>query len=762
MPTDQPSPETCPIHATLYHGAKRPKPTRQDDFEGGWPQFVESLQDLIGTLPDCPDAAPPDIQKENMVAWSPHRLSKPYRHLDNVRELTLMVIDVDRCNLVDLCDNLEAMGWAALIYGSPSDSEELPADARRVRVISPISRPILPSECEATRFAYAECLGLKPGQGVEGAKDAAKLFFIGLLHGSDERLWAEAEGMAVDVDDLLSLDLANDWRSTAKPNQIAGEVSSDIPADKVVDPAILFAARELLRKGTQSVEGYGGERALFDLSRLGEKLLTDPFENQYLNADNLNIGEDPAVQAQVLEAANPILCSPKWDQPKIAREAQRRAENAASPEERMDRRTKLARREAEIAQPSYVEGEADELGRIVDWGKPIEPLKYLCEGLGIGWVGKCAGVHGYAGTSKGLFVARLLLSAASGQPFLGHAVRRVPVVYCDAETGAIAENRIKRLALAMGIDLGELSRDGWWSFRHVSASLTELIDSGALERACTAADKGEGVVLGIDSYSSMVGGDENDSEYADPLWALGRLGQACNAIPIVVMHDRKGTGVKGVGNPLEGVSGTNRLAAALASSIRLTPSEDNDRVITVGCTRAPEKRFDPIELTWADVEGGGIAAECESAQLPTAKNKREGRAQADADRRMQTIGKRADAVESLLKGVIADNMTAKKIRSTIAMNGDDWIDVRRELLRRERVIENKTGKFPTYRLLPSASAEVRGKMPRRGVPNLQRICTAPGHITGPGQPVPENRKVPVPVGTDGDQAETKPEESLLK
>jgi hypothetical protein len=318
---------------------------------------------------------------------------------------------------------------------------------------------------------------------------------------------------------------------------------------------------------------------------------------------------------------------------------------------------------------------------------------------------------------------------------MGHEVKRVPVVYCDAETGAIAENRIKRLALAMGIDLGALAAEGWWTFRHVSAHLAELIESGALERACTEADKGDGVALGIDSYSSMVGGDENDSEYADPLWALGRLGQSCNAIPIVVMHDRKGTGVKGSGNPLEGVSGTNRLAAALASSIRLTPSEDNDRVITVGCTRAPEKRFDPIELTWADVDGGGIAAECAQITLATARDKRESRAQADADRHLRTVSKRADAVESLLRGVIADNMTAKKVRSTVPMNGDDWLDVRREFLRRGSVVENKTGKFPTYRLAHNFSRPVEkdpSQMTRRKPSNLQGGGTKPGQFDRAG------------------------------
>jgi len=266
----------------------------------------------------------------------------------------------------------------------------------------------------------------------------------------------------------------------------------------------------------------------------------------------------------------------------------------------------------------------DELGRIVDWATPVQPVRYLCEGLGIGWVGKCAGLHGYAGTSKGLLLARIALSAAAGLPFLGHAVTRVPVVYCDGETGALAENRIKRLAGAMGLDLAALARDGWFVFRHVATTLDAMLESGVLERFIGEAGKGEGVLLCLDSYSSLVAGDENKSEYADALWALGQLGQRCNAIPLLTFHERKSNEAKGHTSALEGISGTNRLAAALASSIRLTPSPDNDRVITLGCTRAPERKFEPIELEWRDTVDGGIeAAGRVKAKKPTPISKKE-------------------------------------------------------------------------------------------------------------------------------------------
>jgi hypothetical protein len=54
-------------------------------------------------------------------------------------------------------------------------------------VVAPVSKPIPPELCQRTRYGFAEALGLVPGQGVEGAHEAAKLFFCGRLHGTPPR-----------------------------------------------------------------------------------------------------------------------------------------------------------------------------------------------------------------------------------------------------------------------------------------------------------------------------------------------------------------------------------------------------------------------------------------------------------------------------------------------------------------------------------------------------------------------------------------------
>ena len=174
------------MHLNLYSGADGITPLSQDDF-GSWPEVVASLRDLVGRVTSAPPDAPPDVQKRGLLAIAPHRLTTPRRLLANVAEVTMLVVDVDAVDLLALADRVDALGIDALIYTSPSDDPDGPPDARRCRVVAPISRPIAVGECWRSRFAFAEMLGLAPGCGVEGAKDAARLFFCGRLHGTPDR-----------------------------------------------------------------------------------------------------------------------------------------------------------------------------------------------------------------------------------------------------------------------------------------------------------------------------------------------------------------------------------------------------------------------------------------------------------------------------------------------------------------------------------------------------------------------------------------------
>lgn len=188
------------IHLTLYQGGRAPVPIRQDDFDS-WDECADALEDIVAMPSGAPAGASVEDQKLKLLAFAPHRL-KPdsecvngkgestnaaYRHLDNVLGVTLLVIDVDACNIDDLGETLEAFDIDAIMYTSPSDDPYGPDDMRRVRVITPVDRVIAVDECRQTRRAFAEALGLGPASGVDGAPDAARIFFAGRLHDTPER-----------------------------------------------------------------------------------------------------------------------------------------------------------------------------------------------------------------------------------------------------------------------------------------------------------------------------------------------------------------------------------------------------------------------------------------------------------------------------------------------------------------------------------------------------------------------------------------------
>lgn len=186
------------IHVSVYRGARAPTPIAREDFES-WTALADMLEaEATTATPDCPENAPAEAQKLALLAWAPHRLADtchfgtacdcsggPHRLLRNVLEVTCLVLDVDSCACVEaLVSSVKtATPAAGLVYESPSSTD----DAPRVRIVAPVSRPLAVAECRPSRLAFAEACGLVPGQGVEGAIDAAKLFFIGRLHGTRER-----------------------------------------------------------------------------------------------------------------------------------------------------------------------------------------------------------------------------------------------------------------------------------------------------------------------------------------------------------------------------------------------------------------------------------------------------------------------------------------------------------------------------------------------------------------------------------------------
>lgn len=170
----------------LYSSAFDPVPVASDAF--AWPDVVDALEEL------CDREAEEGREKTGLMAWAPHLLTTPHRTLDHVAHVSMHVIDVDHmtdAGFDALRDRIQELCVSAVVYGSPSDGLK---PGRRMRVVIPSASEIPVSECRDMRYRVAEHLGLRPGCGVEGAIDAAKIFFAGRLHGTPTRYFEVFEG----------------------------------------------------------------------------------------------------------------------------------------------------------------------------------------------------------------------------------------------------------------------------------------------------------------------------------------------------------------------------------------------------------------------------------------------------------------------------------------------------------------------------------------------------------------------------------------
>jgi hypothetical protein len=251
------------------------------------------------------------------------------------------------------------------------------------------------------------------------------------------------------------------------------------------------------------------------------------------------------------------------------------------------------------------EAVADKDGGDLDYGAWIlkdlttdpVPINYVVEALALG-PGKISTVNGSPGTAKGLIMSYVALCVAAGVECFGHPVRRCRVFYGDAETGQLAETRIKRMARALGLDLAALQDEGWITFAEIIPPVTkpwlEFLESQLIEN-------GIGFMVG-DSYTSMVGGDQNKSEWSDIAFELGRMSNRLDVCFLVSTHAKK----KQAGGKMPAVemtSGHGTIMAAQQTSIYVVrPDEKVATELDYACTRADGPGFAPFRVRWVDVE----------------------------------------------------------------------------------------------------------------------------------------------------------------
>lgn len=200
------------IRLNVFAGATEKMPAAQDDYE--WADLVRELEALanderpskkqllaitFGTLADN--------ERSKHGAGSPEA---PYNLDANYVNHTALAIDVDQCAIDDARECLARHGLAAIVYASASDPN--PDGSRRVRVIAPLSRPLQPADVKHARLAFAEALGIGPGQGVETALAISQFMFCGRVAGTPARQVWVTEGHPIDADALVAAPLREPWR----------------------------------------------------------------------------------------------------------------------------------------------------------------------------------------------------------------------------------------------------------------------------------------------------------------------------------------------------------------------------------------------------------------------------------------------------------------------------------------------------------------------------------------------------------------------
>jgi hypothetical protein len=220
---------SAPIRFNTFRGARSKIPTARDL---SWRQVCAEIKKLAKRTSN---------DKKALPAFNFCDLAEPYNEDANVVSLTALPIDIDHGDALATYARAEELGVAALIYTSPSHPNEDESD--RFRVIVPLTEPLPPEHAYHARFALAEMLGLEPGQGVEGAKAASQVFFVGLLEGSDERDVFEIAGEPVDTQALIGATLRYTWQRdvTAATVKALDPVRIEDPDERT---AALIAALE--------------------------------------------------------------------------------------------------------------------------------------------------------------------------------------------------------------------------------------------------------------------------------------------------------------------------------------------------------------------------------------------------------------------------------------------------------------------------------------------------------------------------------------
>lgn len=635
------------IRVSLFPDAFEKVPIDEADL--AWPDVVRNIAGLV--------LGAERTRKLDQPGFTFARLAQPYNVNANVIEHTALAIDVDTLDLPATLARIQSLGLAALVYETASSTVEAP----RVRILAPVSRPFPPDAVKATRRAFAELLGIGPGQGVETAEAWTQLSFAGRIAGTPARRVWNFEGAPVNVDALPAPALA--WKPERPDVDLPPLPRLDVPADARASALVASLVPHWEPPGANP-----NRRQV--LRALGGYLARRGWEDDQIAAAACALPtarHDTRKLALVIDAARQARRDPEntagwatlagWN-PTAAQHIEAAAKDPREPPGWVGVWSEwwaryLASRAPRAHAPDTIDGAAD-----YDWSAPEQPIDWYCRELAIApSERKVTLIAGAPGASKGPLANYLAACFAFGlRAFGAHACKPSRVGVLDFEGARLTARRLRSYVRGMGLDPGELR----------GRVFLRDADPGMRIEQIRAWVQARGIeVLIVDSYMSAMGStdvDPNSPAYADLARDLGALG----IVVIVVAHARK---LPQGGRPTLGdVAGSYALAGMAATAIAAyRPDEDDPTLVTVSCLRAPEESFSAFDLRWnkgGTDEAPVWTAEIAGAATADARGAREARdTAAERDARWTMIAGRVLALLKLrdTEGPQAETAISKAI-----------------------------------------------------------------------------------------------------
>lgn len=306
----------------------------------------------------------------------------------------------------------------------------------------------------------------------------------------------------------------------------------------------------------------------------------------------------------------------------------------------------------------------------------LPPLEYLVDGLLP--VESLIAVYGPPASGKSFTVLDLACCVATGEPWLGHPIRRRgPVVYVAAEGAAGLQRRLyawKEARRYVGHAIGV-------QFVLEALNLLEEGDSAALLARIHQLAESPALVVFDTLHRSMPGGDENSAKDVGlVIERVDRIRRATRAAVLLVHHSRKDSEVE---------RGSTSLRGAVDTLIQIKPGDD---AITLSCEKQKDgPAFNPILLSLTPAAGSCVI-ELQSYR--------------DSSRVRAITPQQRQALTVLSRDFLSDGASATNWLKASGIPDASFYRVRSSLVREGYVEERPVGRYKRYVISPSGQSAI--------------------------------------------------------